>query len=81
MMDERCGETVNLMSVRKIAMLSLLEVFKDILPEYRVGQVDLKMQTGKLLCKLRYMHCGGKDLLYPRLCPCTRIYVSSEKSI
>lgn len=34
----------NLLTVRKLAMVSLTEVFKDILPEYRVGQVDTKMQ-------------------------------------
>lgn len=46
LMDERNGEKVNLMTVRKIATISLLEVFKDVLPEYRIGQVNLKMQTG-----------------------------------
>lgn len=35
----------NLMPVRKLAMISATEIFKDILPEYRVGQVDTKMQT------------------------------------
>ncbi|EDW38133.1 GL12190 [Drosophila persimilis] len=35
----------NLMPVRKLAMISVTEIFKDILPEYRVGQVDTKMQT------------------------------------
>lgn len=47
LMDERNGERVNLVTVRKIATLSLLEVFKDVLPEYRIGQVNLKMQTGE----------------------------------
>lgn len=45
LMDERNGDQTNLVSVRKIAAMSLLEVFKDILPEYRIGQVNLKMQT------------------------------------
>lgn len=35
----------NLLAVRKLAMISVTEIFKDILPEYRVGQVDTKMQT------------------------------------
>lgn len=46
LMDERTGDQTNLATVRKIAALSLLEVFKDILPEYRIGQLNLKMQTG-----------------------------------
>ncbi|XP_055850175.1 nucleolar complex protein 3 homolog [Episyrphus balteatus] len=37
--------TPNLLTVRKVALLSITEIFKDILPEYRVGQVDTKMQT------------------------------------
>lgn len=47
LMDERNGEKVNLLTIRKIATISMLEVFKDVLPEYRIGQVNLKMQTGK----------------------------------
>lgn len=46
LMDERNGEKVNLLTIRKIATISMLEVFKDVLPEYRIGQVNLKMQTG-----------------------------------
>lgn len=46
LMDERTSESMNLFSVRKIATMSLLEVFKDILPEYRIGQIDLKIQKG-----------------------------------
>lgn len=46
LMSERTGDQTNLVTVRKIAALSLLEVFKDILPEYRIGQLNLKMQTG-----------------------------------
>lgn len=46
LMDERHNDTPNLFSVRKIATMSLLEVFKDILPEYRIGQIDLKIQKG-----------------------------------
>lgn len=49
LMDERLNNTVNLFTVRKLAMTSLLEVFKDILPEYRIGQIDLKKQTGRVL--------------------------------
>lgn len=48
LMDERINDTVNLFTVRKLAITSLLEVFKDILPEYRIGQIDLKKQTGLL---------------------------------
>ncbi|XP_075146122.1 nucleolar complex protein 3 [Haematobia irritans] len=35
----------NILTVRKVAIVSLTEIFKDILPEYRVGQIDTKMQT------------------------------------
>lgn len=35
----------NLLAVRKLAIVSVTEIFKDILPEYRVGQIDTKMQT------------------------------------
>ncbi|KAH8369393.1 hypothetical protein KR009_009639, partial [Drosophila setifemur] len=47
LMDETNPATKlpNLMPVRKLAMISTTEIFKDILPEYRVGQVDTKMQT------------------------------------
>lgn len=38
---------LNLLSTRKLAMISLSEVFKDILPEYRVGVVDLQNQKVK----------------------------------
>lgn len=49
MMDERHNDIPNLFSIRKIATMSLLEVFKDILPEYRIGQIDLKTQKGKTI--------------------------------
>lgn len=52
LMDERNGEKVNLLTIRKIATISMLEVFKDVLPEYRIGQVNLKMQTGKFLSSI-----------------------------
>ncbi|XP_016978366.1 nucleolar complex protein 3 homolog [Drosophila rhopaloa] len=47
LMDEvnPASKQANLMSVRKLAIISVTEIFKDILPEYRVGQVDTKMQT------------------------------------
>ncbi|KAH8358763.1 hypothetical protein KR093_002267, partial [Drosophila rubida] len=47
LMDEKNRVTgmVNLLAVRKLAIVSVTEIFKDILPEYRVGQVDTKMQT------------------------------------
>lgn len=48
LMDERLNGAVNLFTVRKLAITSLLEVFKDILPEYRIGQIDLKRQTGRI---------------------------------
>uniref|UniRef100_A0A1A9WL83 Nucleolar complex protein 3 homolog n=1 Tax=Glossina brevipalpis TaxID=37001 RepID=A0A1A9WL83_9MUSC len=45
LMDENnCKGSINLLTVRKLAVVSLTEIFKDILPEYRVGQVDTKMQ-------------------------------------
>ncbi|XP_013116892.2 nucleolar complex protein 3 homolog [Stomoxys calcitrans] len=46
LMDETDKAGVpNLLTVRKVAIVSLTEIFKDILPEYRVGQIDTKMQT------------------------------------
>lgn len=57
LMDERHNDAPNLFSVRKIATMSLLEVFKDILPEYRIGQIDLKTQQGILaILFLRILH-------------------------
>lgn len=47
LMDEKVNGAANLFSVRKIATMSILEVFKDIIPEYRIGQIDLKTQKGK----------------------------------
>lgn len=45
LMDETSQAGVpNLLTVRKLAIVSLTEIFKDILPEYRVGQIDTKMQ-------------------------------------
>lgn len=41
------GKTKNLTSVRKLAMLSMMEVFKDILPDYRIGVTDLQAQKVK----------------------------------
>lgn len=55
LMDERHNETPNLFSVRKIATMSLLEVFKDILPEYRIGQIDLKTQKGMAYLNILYV--------------------------
>lgn len=46
MEETNTAGTPNLITVRKLAILSVTEIFKDILPEYRVGQVDTKMQTG-----------------------------------
>lgn len=37
----------NLLSVRKIAMFSLAEIFKDIIPDYKIGIVDLESQKVK----------------------------------
>ncbi|XP_011184791.1 nucleolar complex protein 3 homolog [Zeugodacus cucurbitae] len=45
MEETNAAGTPNLLTVRKLAILSVTEIFKDILPEYRVGQVDTKMQT------------------------------------
>lgn len=42
-MDERAKDgTLHLTSIRKIATISVLELFKDIIPEYRIGFIDLK---------------------------------------
>lgn len=37
----------NILSVRKLAMISLVEVFKDINPDYKLGVVDLEQQKVK----------------------------------
>ena len=37
----------NLISTRKLAMISLVEVFRDIVPDYKVGVVDLEQQKVK----------------------------------
>ncbi|XP_067615476.1 nucleolar complex protein 3 [Eurosta solidaginis] len=45
MEDNNADGAPNLLTVRKLAIMSVTEIFKDILPEYRVGQVDTKMHT------------------------------------
>lgn len=47
MSNRNKNEEPNLFSVRKMATMSVLEVFKDIIPEYRIGQIDLKRQQGE----------------------------------
>jgi nucleolar complex protein 3 len=37
----------NLVSVRKLAMLSIMEAFKDIIPDYKLGVTDLQNQKVK----------------------------------
>lgn len=37
----------NLVSVRKLAMLSIMEAFKDIIPDYKIGVTDLQNQKVK----------------------------------
>ncbi|XP_053679040.1 nucleolar complex protein 3 homolog [Anopheles nili] len=39
--------TINFLVVRKTAMISLVEVFKDIVPEYRIGIIDKEQQKLK----------------------------------
>uniref|UniRef100_A0A182QYP2 NOC3-like protein n=1 Tax=Anopheles farauti TaxID=69004 RepID=A0A182QYP2_9DIPT len=39
--------SINFLAVRKTALVSLVEVFKDIVPEYRVGIVDKEQQKLK----------------------------------
>lgn len=56
MIDEKNKEGhVNFFPIRKMAILSLMEIFRDIIPEYRVGVVDLETQKGKqtlaVICK------------------------------
>uniref|UniRef100_A0A182K6K5 NOC3-like protein n=1 Tax=Anopheles christyi TaxID=43041 RepID=A0A182K6K5_9DIPT len=50
--------SINFLAVRKTAMLSLVEVFKDIVPEYRVGIVDKeheKLKKDTLARLLKHM--------------------------
>lgn len=54
LMAEKIQGESNLLSVRKIATLSMLEVFKDIIPEYRIGQIDLKTQQGEIYTEIEY---------------------------
>lgn len=49
------GET-HLLSTRKLAMISTAEVFKDIIPEYRVGIIDLHSQKGKFLILIQFFY-------------------------
>ncbi|CAD6995678.1 unnamed protein product [Ceratitis capitata] len=49
MEETNASGTPNLLTIRKLAIISITEIFKDILPEYRVGQVDTKMQTGNCI--------------------------------
>lgn len=45
--DTDADEKRNLLSVRKLTMFSLTEVFKDITPDYKIGIVDLENQKVK----------------------------------
>lgn len=45
--DETRDGSFNFLAVRKTAMISLVEVFKDIVPEYRIGIVDKEQQKLK----------------------------------
>lgn len=47
MMEIGSNKEVNLISTRKLAMISLVEVFRDIVPDYKVGVVDLEQQKVK----------------------------------
>ncbi|XP_035909277.1 nucleolar complex protein 3 homolog [Anopheles stephensi] len=50
--------SINLLAVRKTAMISLVEVFKDIVPEYRIGIVDKEQQKLKkdTLARVNFEH-------------------------
>lgn len=63
LMDEQHNDAPNLFSIRKIATMSLLEVFKDILPEYRIGQIDLKTQKGMWNSRWKQIPVLGCGLL------------------
>ncbi|XP_070493392.1 nucleolar complex protein 3 [Chironomus tepperi] len=45
--DVGADQKRNLLSVRKITMFSLAEIFKDIIPDYKIGIVDLENQKVK----------------------------------
>jgi nucleolar complex protein 3 len=45
--DVGADQKRNLISVRKITMFSLAEIFKDIIPDYKIGIVDLESQKVK----------------------------------
>ena len=47
LMEDYSNNEKNLLSTRKLAMISLVEVFKDIIPDYKVGIVDLEAQKVK----------------------------------
>lgn len=60
MAEKNQGEP-NLLSVRKIAIMSMLEVFKDIIPEYRIGQIDLKTQQGERERESEHINSSPRD--------------------
>uniref|UniRef100_A0A336M7G6 Nucleolar complex protein 3 homolog n=2 Tax=Culicoides sonorensis TaxID=179676 RepID=A0A336M7G6_CULSO len=62
MIDEKNKEgRVNFFTIRKMSILSLMEIFKDIIPEYKVGVVDLETQKVKKITLQRVNY--EKDLL------------------
>lgn len=47
MQEHKNNKEKNLISVRRLAMLSTMEVFKDIIPDYKIGVTDLQNQKVK----------------------------------
>lgn len=45
--EQNADQKRNLLSIRKITMFSLTEIFKDIIPDYKIGIVDLENQKVK----------------------------------
>jgi Nucleolar complex-associated protein len=53
---------VNYYPTRKLVMLSLAEIFKDLLPEYRVGIIDTKKQKGEYQISLKIIDIGRMNM-------------------
>lgn len=47
LMQDENGSRKNLTSIRKLAMFSVSETFKDIIPDYKIGIIDLENQKVK----------------------------------
>lgn len=74
MIDEKNKEgRINFFTIRKMAILSLMEIFRDIIPEYRVGVVDLETQKGTEK-KFHMKKCAFEDAFKFVCMSCVSLY-------